>query len=131
MHNRHRGRHDVLKLFGGQLWSNLNTLHFSWKDDVKAVGCSLFSVKPSSDALVAKTFGITHLDDPIPYITSEQDILLMTQNTYASAEIEDKLAAFHEDSFPRNTKAVLDELHLRRLKQDKEQFPNLVLFLDT
>lgn len=48
------------------------------------------------DTSAAKDLGVTHLKDPKLYISSEVDVLLMSQAADAFVKSDHKLAPFHQ-----------------------------------
>lgn len=80
---------------------------------LKSQGVLLLSGKLEKDALVANTFGITHLDDSRLYTSSEEDILFMIQAANAFVKNDHKLVTFLVNFFYRKSKGIMDELQVR------------------
>lgn len=72
------------------------------------------------DGQVAKTLGVTRLDDSIFHISSEEDILLVIQAAAIFVNKEHNLSIFHLESFHWYTRALLNVHHVSHLKQRKE-----------
>lgn len=75
---------------------------------VKIQGVLLLLGKLVKDASVGKILGITHLDDPCLYISSEEDILLIIKAAYAIVKNDYKPAPLHAVSFYRRVRDLLD-----------------------
>lgn len=56
---------------------------------------------------------------------------LMFQGAISVVKDDRKPTLFHPNYFYRHEKPLLDELHVRRLEEDKGEFPIIALFLDT
>lgn len=76
--------------------------------------------KPGKNAPASMTIGINHLDDPSLYVSSEECILLMIEAADAFVNDYHKLAFFHADLICRHVRALINELHLCHLEQERE-----------
>lgn len=101
------------------------------KMQVKQKGVLPILVKQSGNVPAAKTLCITQPNDPSLFIFSQEDILVKIQDTDASVKNNNEPAQFHTNSLYRHAKAPLEKLLVQLLKQDEEQLPTFVLFLDT
>lgn len=103
---------------------------------VRKISCKkedvlLLLVSLSSDTPVAKMLGSTHLDDPVLYISSEEEVLSMIQAADSSSKSDHRMAPFHNRAFYRHSNALLNELNAPHVKQNGEMFPSFATFLDT
>lgn len=71
--------------------------------------------KMNKNASAAKRFGIAQFDDPILYISSEENILLKIQGTDTIVKNYLKAAPFYANCFYRNVRGLHDELHVCHL----------------
>lgn len=82
---------------------------------IKHQGVLLSFVKLGRDNPKAKTFRTTDDDDLSLYISSEEDILILIQSDDYFIKNDHKPTPFHENSFYRHTRHLLDELHVVHL----------------
>lgn len=85
----------------------------------KQQGVLTLLLKLGRDAPAEKTLDITHLGDPAVCSSSEEDILLMIQTADVFVMNNHRPFAYHAKFFNRHAKALLGELHVCHLKQDK------------
>lgn len=95
---------------------------------IKLRGFSRVLLKLRMNAVMAETLDITYFHDPTIYIPSEQAILLIIQAAVAIARNDQKPAYFQTNYFYAYGRALVDELHLHRLEQNKEKFLAFALF---
>lgn len=88
-------------------------------------------VRLGIDARAVKTFCTMHLDEQSHNRSSKPNILFSIWAADTFVKTDHNTAPLH-DSFPhRRAKALLDELHLHYLQQDKEKLSIFALFVDT
>lgn len=75
--------------------------------------------------------GIAHLDDPILYIYSEKDILLILKATDYFVTNDHRPTPFHTILLYKCARALFDELQIQDFQQGKEKFPIFTLSLNT
>lgn len=92
------------------------------KTMIKFLKVLLLFVNLNKDPPVAKNFGITHLDYPTLYISSEKDILFMIQIADAFVTNFHKQVPSHANFFRRQSIDLLDKLYIFHLKQKREAF---------
>lgn len=87
--------------------------------------------KLGRDFLATKKLGFLRLADPSLYVFSEWDILLIIQDADMFVKNDQKPAILHANSFYRQIRTLLEELHLHRLKPKNEELMIIAIFLDT
>lgn len=64
------------------------------------------------DAPASKTQGISYIEDPGPFISSENNVLLKIQNSDAFGKNNYTSVSPHANVFYRHSMALLDEIHV-------------------
>lgn len=82
-------------------------------------------------ASVAKTVDITQLDDPILFISSEREIVLMIQAADLFVKNNNSPSSFQANFFLIDAEVRLQRLPVCDLNQDQEKFMSYALFPDT
>lgn len=98
---------------------------------MKHYGVIPFLGRLARDALVAKTLGMTHLDNRSLYISSKWDIIFIIRDADAFGKDDHRYSSFQANFFVRHARARLDKLHTRNLEQDIKKLPRFALFLDS
>lgn len=96
---------------------------------MKHQGVVRLFLKLGNDAPAAKTFVITHLDDAILCIFSEENILLMIQAAASLFNNNYKPAPFHAHSFYRHAWASLLRFIFATSRKSRRSFPPSCCFL--
>lgn len=81
------------------------------------------------DAASSETLSIIHHDEPVVYVSSEDEILLMIQAAEGFINNDYKSVSLQPNSCYKLARAVLDDLLIRHMEQDKEKASTLVIFL--
>lgn len=66
---------------------------------IRNEGAFLLLLSLAMDAEVARTLGISHLDDPAPHISTKEDVLLMIQLTDVIVRCDYTPALFYASAF--------------------------------
>lgn len=88
-------------------------------------------VELGKDALAAKNLRITYHQDPCLYISFREIMFVMNQAVDTFLKNDEKPALSHAIFFYQHVRALLDELQLFRLEQEKKRLPTFAMFLDT
>lgn len=85
-------------------------------------------VSHAMNAPLKKTLGITHHDDVVLYIYTDEHILFITQNVVSLVKIDHTPSSFHDSVLYRDEQSSVGEFYSLHIKPSEEKFRALRFF---